>query len=520
MRYNSKAVQLNAGSLCLSKGRLFWEFWMTQANLTIVGLGPAGAELITREAWDWLNSQSEIWVRNTFHPAIQGLPEGLKVSSFELSDEDANEETAELSQLVKKLIGLAGRAKGVTYAVPGSPWVGDLSVSLLTRAAKKDGLSVRVIDGVSFLSVVSQALGEPVTTNWHIADANALANLEVPDYSASQPAIITNLTSRELASELKLTLMANYADEYPVKMVHGAGTNMEIVEPVALWQIDRSPHIGGLTSLYVPPLESGRSFEDLQGVVGRLRAPDGCVWDREQTHLSLRPFLIEEAYEVLQALDEGDPEHLVEELGDLLLQIVLHAQIGSEDGEFNMTDVLAGISQKLIRRHPHVFSSLELDSSDAVIKNWEEIKAAERKQRGEEEEKGMLDGIPLALPALTQAEQIQKRAQSVGFDWPEIAPVVAKIGEEIEELRIAESEAEKVAEAGDVLFAAVNWIRWLGIDPEFALRECNARFKRRFGYIEKHAISAGKALQDLSFEEMDALWEEAKHSKEVEGKKS
>lgn len=493
---------------------------MTQANLTIVGLGPAGAELITREAWDWLSGQSEIWVRDTLHPAMQGLPEGLEVKSFELSDEDANEETAGLSQLIRQLIELAGRPEGVTYAVPGSPLVGDLSVSLLMRAAKKDGWSVRIIDGVSFLSVVSQALGETVMAHWHIADANKLANLEVPNYPASQPAIITNLTSRELASELKLTLMANYADEYPVRMVHGAGTNMETVESLALWQIDRSPHIGGLTSLYVPPLESGRSFEDLQGVIGRLRAPGGCAWDREQTHLSLRPYLIEEAYEVLQALDEEDPEHLKEELGDLLLQIVLHAQIASEDQEFNMTDVLAGISQKLIRRHPHVFSALELGSTDAVIKNWEKIKAAERKQRGEEEEKGMLDGIPLALPALTQAEQIQKRAQRVGFDWPEIAPVLAKIREELEELEAAENEAEKVAESGDLLFAAVNLIRWLGIDPEFALRECNARFKRRFGYIEKHAIAEGRAVQDLSFEEMNALWEEAKHCKDVERNKA
>jgi tetrapyrrole methylase family protein/MazG family protein len=292
--------------------------------------------------------------------------------------------------------------------------------------------------------------------------------------------------------------------------VHAAGSNAEIIEPMELWQIDRTVHMGGLTSLYVPPLEAGRSFEDFQQVIARLRAPDGCPWDREQTHLSLRSHLLEEAYEVLQALDEEDPEHLKEELGDLLLQIVLHAQIASEDQEFNMTDVLLGISQKLIRRHPHVFGELNLADADAVIVNWEKIKAGERKQRGEETVKGMLDGIPLALPALTQADQIQRRAKRVGFDWPDVKPVIAKIHEELAELEEAETDAEKQAEAGDLLFAAVNLIRWFGIDPEFALRECNARFKRRFGYIEQHAIAQGRTIQDLSFEEMDALWDEAK----------
>jgi tetrapyrrole methylase family protein/MazG family protein len=382
---------------------------------------------------------------------------------------------------------------------------------LLTEA-KKHGMPVRVIEGLSFVSMLSRALGQPITQDWVLVDSLSLMNLEVPDYPPTKPAIITNLTSREQASELKLTLMANYPDEYPVTLVHAAGSNAEIIEPVELWQIDRTVHIGGLTSLYVPPLEAGRSFEDFQQVIARLRAPDGCPWDREQTHMTLRAHLLEEAYEVLQALDEEDPEHLKEELGDLLLQIVLHAQIASEDQEFNMTDVLLGISQKLIRRHPHVFGELDLKDADAVIVNWEKIKAGERKQRGEEQVKGMLDGIPLALPALTQADQIQRRAKRVGFDWQTVEPVIAKIHEELAELEAAETEEDKQAEAGDLLFAAVNLIRWMGIDPEFALRECNARFKRRFGYIEQHAIAQGRTLQELSFEEMDALWNEAKHA--------
>jgi len=476
----------------------------------VVGLGPAGAELITREAWDWLSAQTEIWVRNKLHPAMAGLPENLLINTFNLEEDDTNQTGEVLDGLLQKLLELG--EQGVTYAVPGSPMVADLSVTLLLTEAKKHSMPVRVIEGLSFVSMMSRALGQPITQDWVLVDSLNLMNLEVPDYPPTKPAIITNLTSREQASELKLTLMANYPDEYPVTLVHAAGSNAEIIEPVELWQIDRTVHIGGLTSLYVPPLEAGRSFEDFQQVIARLRAPDGCPWDREQTHLTLRAHLLEEAYEVLQALDEEDPEHLKEELGDLLLQIVLHAQIASEDQEFNMTDVLLGISQKLIRRHPHVFGELDLKDADAVIVNWEKIKAGERKQRGEEQVKGMLDGIPLALPALTQADQIQRRAKRVGFDWQTVEPVIAKIHEELAELEAAETEEEKQAEAGDLLFAAVNLIRWMGIDPEFALRECNARFKRRFGYIEQHAIAQGRTLQELSFEEMDALWNEAKHA--------
>lgn len=483
---------------------------MTERGIVVVGLGPAGAELITREAWEWFSAQTEIWVRNKLHPAMAGLPETLLINTFDLEEDDTNQAGEALDGLLQKLLELG--EQGVTYAVPGSPMVADLSVTLLLTEAKKHGMPVRVIEGLSFVSMLSRALGQPITQDWVLVDSLSLMNLEVPDYPPTKPAIITNLTSREQASELKLTLMANYPDEYPVTLVHAAGSNAEIIEPVELWQIDRTVHIGGLTSLYVPPLEAGRSFEDFQQVIARLRAPDGCPWDREQTHMTLRAHLLEEAYEVLQALDEEDPEHLKEELGDLLLQIVLHAQIASEDQEFNMTDVLLGISQKLIRRHPHVFGELDLKDADAVIVNWEKIKAGERKQRGEEQVKGMLDGIPLALPALTQADQIQRRAKRVGFDWQTVEPVIAKIHEELAELEAAETEEDKQAEAGDLLFAAVNLIRWMGIDPEFALRECNARFKRRFGYIEQHAIAQGRTLQELSFEEMDALWNEAKHA--------
>jgi len=213
---------------------------------------------------------------------------------------------------------------------------------------------------------------------------------------------------------------------------------------------------------------------------------------------------------VLEALDREDMPELQEELGDLLLQIALHTQIATEEEDFNMTDVLESISSKLIRRHPHVFGEVKVASVDNVLQNWEKIKAEERKENGNAHPKGMLDGIPLALPALTQADQIQRRAQHVGFDWQSIEPVIAKVQEELEELLAAQTPAERQAEGGDLLFAAVNLLRWMEIDPETALRECNLRFRRRFAFIEAAAAREGKSVDALSFAQMDVLWEQAK----------
>jgi tetrapyrrole methylase family protein/MazG family protein len=264
------------------------------------------------------------------------------------------------------------------------------------------------------------------------------------------------------------------------------------------------------SSLYLPPLPEGSAFEDFQEIIARLRAPDGCPWDREQTHASLKPYMLEEAYEALEALDEEDMESLKEELGDVLLQVFLHAQIATEDQDFKISDVVQVASSKLIRRHPHVFGETAVQDVEGVIQNWERIKADERQENDKKPDQGMLDGIPLSLPALTQADAIQRRARRVGFDWPDISGVIQKIDEELDELKAAPDSEARRAESGDLLFAVVNLIRWLDIDSESALRECNKRFRRRFSFIEHSAAHRGVSLASMSFEEMDALWEQAK----------
>jgi tetrapyrrole methylase family protein/MazG family protein len=483
---------------------------MKNNGITIIGLGPGGGEKLTLEAWKHLQSIDTLYLRTNLIPVVADLPAGLEVKSFDQLLEADSPNHQVIEEIAASILNLGSGENGVTYGVPGSPMVAEETVKIILARAAQEGFEVRVIDGMSFFEPVCQALGIKFNPALTIVDGLALTDLLVPSFPSTQPALITQITSREMASEIKLTLMANYPDEFQVTLVHAAGTDSERIENIALWELDHSPFIGPLSSLYIPAREMGRSLEDFQEIIARLRAPDGCPWDKEQTHLSLRPYLLEETYEVLEALDHEDPEHLKEELGDLLLQIVLHTQIAIEDEDFNLTDVLNGISQKLIRRHPHVFGSVLASTSSQVVKNWEQIKAEERKSNGDTKPKGMLDGIPNALPALVQADQIQDRAKRVGFDWQTFEPVVDKVREELGELLDAKTSQEQQGEAGDLLFACVNVIRWLNVDPEMALRETNARFRRRFAYIEAKAAERGKTLQELGFEAMDDLWNEAK----------
>ncbi len=255
----------------------------------------------------------------------------------------------------------------------------------------------------------------------------------------------------------------------------------------------------------MPQPENLDKFETLMAILARLRAPAGCPWDRQQTHASLREFLLAECYEALEALDEGSSDKLRDELGDLLLQIVFHAQIAAEAGEFKMDDVIGRINAKLIHRHPHIFGSTKAATAEEVAHNWEELKRQER-------EKGasILESVPEQMPALGYSQEVQRRVAQVGFDWENLDGVIEKLCEEIEELRRAASQEQKAQEFGDLLFTLVNIARRLGVNSETALREANRKFARRFARMEEICRKRGVKLGDLSFDEQNALWEEAK----------
>jgi len=246
-------------------------------------------------------------------------------------------------------------------------------------------------------------------------------------------------------------------------------------------------------------------FKTLVEIIARLRAPDGCPWDKEQTHGSLRANLLSECYEVLEALDKSDPAKLCEELGDLLLQIVLHAQIAKDDGEFEIGDVIKGITAKIIRRHPHIFGTVKVRDADEVMHNWEALKKEERRQGA-----SMLEGVPKDMPALAYAYEISRRAVRVGFEWENIEGVIDKLAEEIKEIKDSHDREEKEREYGDLLFTLVNAARWEGIDAEAALRGANQKFYKRFTRMEELCRERGLDFSSLSFKEKDDLWEEAK----------
>ena len=344
----------------------------------------------------------------------------------------------------------------------------------------------------------------PPTSRLVLLEARTLADAHVPPFPSEFPALLMGVDSPTLAAHLRDVLLTVYPREHEINLVEGQRSKVERLENLQPSTFDFRP----ATCIFVPALAEGSAFESFAEIVAHLRAPDGCPWDKEQTHESLRTHLLEESYEALEAIDLGDFASMREEFGDLLLQIVLHAQIASEAGHFTMTDVVKGIHDKIVRRHPHVFGDVKLDGVDGVLANWERLKEAERGKK--KEGKGLLDGVPLALPALTQAQEYQDRAARVGFDWPEIEGVLDKVREEIEEIKQAENQEQIAAELGDLFFVLVNLARWKKVDAESALRGTNLKFKKRFGYVEQGAKSAGRSLSDMTLEEMDAFWNEAK----------
>lgn len=484
-----------------------------QVGITLLGLGPGDPEMLTRSGWDWLQQIPEIYLRTRHHPTVAGFPESLKVHSFDSVYEQSDRFEDVYETIITRVLELGKRAQGVTYAVPGHPFVAEETCPEIARRAKEAEIPVRVIDGLSFLEPTCTALGIDPFPHTALVDALSLISRHIPSFPPDQPALIGQIYSREVASDVKLTLNSMYPDTHPVRLVHGAGTSNQVVEDLMLYEIDRSPHIGLLTTLYLPALGPRTSLEGFFEIIAHLRAPEGCPWDREQTQQSMGLQLLEEAYEAVSAIEEGDTEGTCEELGDLLLDLLMTVQIASEDGDFTFPEVIRGIHDKIVRRHPHVFGETQADDAADVLRSWEKIKEEERAaKRGSQDErpKGILDSLPKAMPALMQAQEYQARAARVGFDWVDIADVYDKVLEEWGEVAQANSGAERENELGDLLLAIVNLIRWHKADAESLLRKANSRFKQRFSFIEQTAYAQNRKLDEMTLPEMDDLWQEAK----------
>ncbi len=476
--------------------------------IVILGLGPGDPRYWTREALEVLQGIREIYVRTRRHPAVAALPPHLIVHDFDAVYAEAETLEAVYERIARTIVELGRRPEGVCYAVPGSPFVGEATVARIRALAAEAGLPVRIVHGLSFIEVALELLGLDALDGLQIADAFELAERYHPPLNPDRPALIAQLDSRTVAANVKLTLMNQYPPDHPVTLLDAAGLPEARVLTFPLYALDHRSDFTPLTALYVPPLARPGAFETFQDTIAHLRSPEGCPWDREQTHQSLRANLLEEAYEVLEALDADDPARLKEELGDLLLQVVFHSQIAVESGEFSMAEVIAHVNEKIRRRHPHVFGDVKVSGVRQVLENWEQIKQREKAGRGAET--SALDGVPKGLPALAQAAAYGERAARLKFDWSDAEGVLEKIGEELREIASAADSARRAEEFGDLLFTLAQLARHWGIDPEAALREANARFARRFRRMEALAAAAGRRLQDLSPEEMDALWNQAK----------
>jgi len=477
-------------------------------RITIIGLGPGEKGLLTLDAWESLMHAREILLRTQEHPVVSLLPANINIHLF---DGEVQEQMDVVNKnIVAEVIKLGERKEGIVYAVPGDPLIGEITSQEILRVAEERGIHVDIIHGVSFLEPVCSAIGKACFPEIILVDALEFANLHVPNFPTNIPVVITQINNQIITQEVKTTLLAIYPDIHPVEFVHNAGSVNEIVEELLLKDIEKSEDISALSSLYVPPLREGSSFEEFHETIAHLRAPDGCPWDRKQTHASLRNNLLEETYEIITAIDNDDKSSLQEELGDLLLLILLQAQIAADEEEFNIINVIQGINKKIVRRHPHVFGNLKVDDEEEILENWERIKEKERSENGKSKS-SLLDGVSVILPALIQAQAYQQRAAHVGFEWESLEDVMNKIDEELLEVRNATGNQRISEEIGDLLFAIVNLARWFGIDAENALRAANKRFRDRFYFIEKEAKKANQQISDYSLEEMLKLWNDAKN---------
>jgi tetrapyrrole methylase family protein / MazG family protein len=480
-------------------------------KIVIVGLGAGDLDQLPLGVYKKLTGSKNIYLRTKEHPVVHELEkEGVHYESFDDIYEKHEQFEDVYEEICMVLLQKAG-VETIVYAVPGHPLVAEKTVQLLLERGKEQGIEIEIGGGQSFLDALFQALKIDPIEGFQLLDGTFLKR---DDINLTQHVLIGQVYDAFVASDVKLTLMQKLPDDYEIYIVTAAGSKEESIKKIPLYELDREVELNNLTSVYIPPVSDEKllykEFTKLREIIAELRGPNGCPWDKKQTHESLKKYLIEEAYELIEAINNDDIDHMIEELGDVLLQVMLHAQIGEDEGFFSIDDIVESISAKMIRRHPHVFGDMEARDVEAVMKNWEQIKKAEKGDK----QASLLKGVGSGLPNLLRAFALQKEAAKVGFDWKDIQPVWEKVKEELEEfqneLEKPERDVNLFKEYGDLLFALVNIARFCDIDPEEALFEANQKFIRRFSYVEQKVNESGKSFDHFTLEELDSFWDEAK----------
>ncbi len=477
-------------------------------NITVTGLGPGDFGLITMESWELMQGAEHLYLRTEIHPTVAELKKrGIKYSSYDGFYEEAESFEALYTAIAEDLVKKAEAGEELVYVVPGSPLVAERTVVLLRNLAQEKNVPIKILPGMSFVEILYTRLGIDPIDGLTIIDAEDFDRLP-----ADLPTgiVVTQVYNQQIASDTKLSLMEVYGDDFEVVYVHNLGMKDESIRKIPLFELDRQDDIDHLTSLYVPAKEEAKTFDmqPLVDIIRQLREPGGCPWDIAQTHKSIRQNLIEETYEVLEAIDLEDADLLCEELGDLLLQVVFHARMSEEAGDFSMQDVVDGVTEKLVRRHTHVFGNVQASDAGAALMSWEKAKAIEKKDRV-----SVLDGITKGLPALMTSQKIVKKAKKVGFYWEDVQGIWDKIQEEVSELKEAMKEGDQEhiqEEFGDVLFSLVCLAVYLKVDSEVSLMQTNCKFMQRFRYVENEVMHHGGDWTAFSPEELDAFWRAAK----------
>lgn len=477
-------------------------------KITVVGLGPGSAGQLSVETMKLLKNGECVILRTAVHPSVSRLTEE-KVNF--ISCDNFYEEGASFEDVYGNIVNFVlekAQTQDVVYAVPGSPLVAERTVVLLRERAAAEKIALKILPSMSFLDLAYVELGIDPIAGLRIIDSS---DFEALADAGKYPLMITQVYSKFVASDVKLALMDVLDDETPVWFLRNLGLLDEECRTVPLYELDRQENIDHLTSVFVPEYKEKVSVMDvrpLTDVMATLRSPGGCPWDMEQTHSSIRKSLIEEVYELLEAIDNMDYENMKEELGDVLLQVVFHARLAEEEGAFTMQDVVDEIVNKLIRRHPHVYGTIEVGSSDEVLQNWDAIKQTEKKERTH-----VLDGVTKGQPALMRAYKLNSKAAKAGFDWPDNDGVWNKVMEEAAELKEAvafKNKEEQEHELGDLLFSIAAYAKHIGLEPETALNAANNRFVKRFSYVESCVEESGREWHDFTLAELDGFWNEAK----------
>lgn len=478
------------------------------SKIEIIGLGAGDVNQLPFGIYKKLvHAEMVVYSRTLDHPVIESLQdEGVRFEAFDHMYEEEEQFGAVYERITNALLEQAKAVETLIYTVPGHPMLAEKTVQLLLEQTE---IEVEVMGGQSYLDDLFTSLKIDPIEGFQFVDGTSFTRSQL-DYR--HHIIFCQVYDRFVASEVKLSLLEDLPPDYEVIIIEAAGSKQESITKVSLEELDHTMEISNLTSVYIPPAPDNllhHTFDHLREVMATLRSPDGCPWDRKQTHESLREYSIEEVYELVDAIDAGDDNNIIEELGDILMHVILHSQIGEDDGYFTIDDVIRSVTDKMIYRHPHVFSNTKVDSVEDVNRNWEELKKAEK---GEERE-SVLDGIPKHLPSLAKAFKLQKKAAKVGFEWEDVSGVWEKLDEELKEVQEAIEEntlLEMEDEFGDVLFVLANLARYYKINPELALNRANNKFRSRFTYIEEQLTKKGIDMKQASLEEMDAYWDEAK----------